>query len=136
MYQLSYPEGEVRRIANDVHSYGNYGLGITTDDSTLVAETWESTAHLRILGADGDTSRAIQLTAGDSDGRRGVAWLPTGRIVYVARDNDELAKEDGTEAKPLIADSFFDKEIATMDNPNVLAEAYPPRHRQVRFILV
>ncbi len=75
------------------------------------------------------------MTAGDSDGRRGVAWLPTGRIVYVARDNDELAKEDGTEAKPLIADSFFDKEIATMDNPNVLAEAYLPRHRQVRFIL-
>lgn len=116
LYCLSYPEGEVRRITNDLHSYGNYGLGITADGSAVVAETWESTAQLWMVRADGDTSHAIKLTGGDYDGKGGISTLPDGRIVYVAREGWEYdlwtVKKDGTEPKALTADSFLESEIA------------------------
>jgi Tol biopolymer transport system component len=116
LYYLSYPEGEVRRITNDLHSYGNYGLGITADGSALVAETWESQTQLWVVGADGDSSRALQLTNGMADGRRGTAWLADGRIVYVTREGSQYdlwtIRDDGTDAKALTADSFIDTEVA------------------------
>ena len=117
LYYLSYPGGEVRKITNDLHSYGNYGLGITADGSALVAETWETSTQLWIVGVDDDSSRAIQLTAGDLDGRRGLAAFPDGRIVYVAREGGEYdfwtVKEDGTDARPITADPFNDRDVAT-----------------------
>ena len=116
LYYLSYPEGVVRRITNDLHSYGNYGLGVTADGSTLVAEIWETQSQLWMVGADGDSSRALQLTRGTADGRRGVIWLADGRIAYVAREGGEYdlwtIKEDGSDAKPITADSFIDTEVA------------------------
>ncbi|MEO6390965.1 MAG: winged helix-turn-helix domain-containing protein [Pyrinomonadaceae bacterium] len=116
LYYLSYPEGVVRRITSGVQGLGNYGLGITSDSSALVADSYESSAQLWMVGADGDAGQAIRLTTGDYDGRRGLAGLPDGRIVYVARDGGDYdlwtVKEDGTEVRPLTADSFLDREIA------------------------
>jgi Tol biopolymer transport system component/DNA-binding winged helix-turn-helix (wHTH) protein len=117
LYHLSYPEGTVRRLTSGVQGLGSYGLGITSDSRLLVADSYESSAQLWLVGSNGDTTRAIRLTTGDYDGRRGLAGLPDGRIVYVAREGGEYdfwtIKEDGTEAKPLTADSFFDREVAT-----------------------
>jgi len=117
LYQLSYPEGSVRRITRGVHGFGNYALSITSDSSALVAASYESSAQLWSVGMDGDTGDALRLTTGDYDGRRGIAALPDGRIVYVAREGGEYdlwtVKDDGTETKPLTADSFLDREIAT-----------------------
>lgn len=116
LYHLSYPEGTVRRMTSGVQGLGNYGLAITSDSSAMVADSYESSAQLWIVGADGGTNQAIRLTTGNYDGRRGVAGLPDGRIVYVAREGGEddfwTIKEDGTEPKPLTADSFLDREIA------------------------
>jgi Tol biopolymer transport system component len=117
LYQLSYPEGTVRRLTSGGQSLGSYGLGITSDSSALVADSYESSAQLWVVGADGKANQAIRLTTGDYDGRRGIAGLPEGRIVYVAREAGEYdfwtINEDGTDAKPLTSDSFFDRDIAT-----------------------
>jgi len=116
IYYLSYPTGEVRRITNGLRGFGNYGLGITADSKTIVADSWETSAQLWLVGADGNTSRAVPLTSGDYDGRRGLAGLPDGRIVYVARDGGGYdfwtVKADGTDAKALTADPFNDSQIA------------------------
>lgn len=117
LYYLSYPEGVVRRMTTGVQGFGNYALSITSDSSALVAATFETSAHLWTLGSDGDINHAIRLTTGDYDGKRGLAGLPDDRIVYVARQGGEYdlwtIKEDGTEASPLTADSFLDREIST-----------------------
>lgn len=116
LYYLSYPACEVRRITNDLLTYGNYGLGITSDSAALTADVWESSAQVWTIGADGGAGRASQLTLGDDDGRQGIASLRDGRIAYVARTNDEYdiwtAKEDGTGARPLTADSFSEGDIS------------------------
>lgn len=116
LYYLSYPACEVRRITNDLLTYGNYGLGITSDSTALTADVWESSAQVWTIGADGDAGRASQLTLGNDDGRQGIASLPDGRIAYAARTNDEydiwIAKEDGTGARPLTADSFSEGDIS------------------------
>ena len=116
LYYLSYPACEVRRITNDLLTYGNYGLCITSDSTTLTADVWESSAQVWTIGADGDAGGATQLTLGNDDGAHGIASLPGGRIAYVARTNDEydiwIAKEDGTGARPLTADSFSERDIS------------------------
>jgi Tol biopolymer transport system component/DNA-binding winged helix-turn-helix (wHTH) protein len=108
-YYLSYPSGEVRRITNDLLTYGNYGLGITADQSAMVVDIWEDAAQLWIVDAAG-AGNSRQLTLGSDDGARGLSSLPDGRVIYVARTGDEhdiwTVKPDGTEAKPLTADSF------------------------------
>ena len=117
LYHLTYPGGSARRLTSGVQGFGNYGLSITSDSSALVAATYETSAQLWTVGLDGNTSDAIRLTTGDYDGRRGVAGLPDGRIVYVAREGGEYdlwtIKDDGTEANSLTADSFLDREIST-----------------------
>jgi Tol biopolymer transport system component/DNA-binding winged helix-turn-helix (wHTH) protein len=116
VYYLSYPQGEARHITNDLRGFGNYGLGVTADGRMLVAESWESSAQLWTVGADGDVSRAAQLTTGNNDGGNGVAALPDGRIVYVARDGGKedlwTINADSSDARPLTADSFRQKEVA------------------------
>jgi Tol biopolymer transport system component len=116
LYYLSYPACELRRITNDLLTYGNYGLGITSDSTALTADIWESSAQIWTIGADGDTGGANRLSLGNDDGAHGIAPLPDGRIAYVARTGDEydiwIAKEDGTGAKPLTADSFSQGEMS------------------------
>jgi Tol biopolymer transport system component/DNA-binding winged helix-turn-helix (wHTH) protein len=115
-YYLSYPGSEVRRITNDLLTYGNYGLGITADQSVLVVDIWERAAQLWIIDADGGTESAKQLTLGNDDGARGISSLADGRIAYVARTGDQYdiwtVKQDGTEAKPLTANSFSQGRMA------------------------
>jgi len=116
LYYLSYPEREVRRITNDLLSYGNYGLSITADSSAMVVDDWHSTAQLWLVGADGAASGARQLTLGIDDGARGLAPLDGGRIAYVSR-NAELdiwaVNDDGTEARALTADEFSQSHLST-----------------------
>jgi len=118
-YYLSYPGGEVRRITNDLLTYGNYGLGITADESAMVVDVWEHAAQLWMVDANGQTE-GRQLTLGNNDGARGLTSLPDGRIAYVARTGDEYdiwtARNDGAEARALTADSYSQGDLtATPD---------------------
>jgi eukaryotic-like serine/threonine-protein kinase len=120
LYYLNYADGEVRRITPDLQSYGNYGLGITADGNTLVADLWESEAQLWTVAADGRASTANRLTSGISDGAVGITSLSGGCTVYVSRTGDDYdlweIKEDGSGVKPLTSDSFYEGDVtATSD---------------------
>ena len=114
-YFVSYPTGEVRRITNDLVTYGNYGLGITADESAMVVDIWEFAAQLWKVDADGETA-SKQLTLGSNDGVRGLTSLADGRIAYVARTGDEYdiwtAGNDGAEARAFTADSFAQADVS------------------------
>jgi Tol biopolymer transport system component/DNA-binding winged helix-turn-helix (wHTH) protein len=120
VYYLSYPGGELSRVTNDLLTYGNYGMGITADSSTLVADVYEASAQLWSIGADGDARRAEPVSPGKSDGHSGLAGLPDGRIVYTSRSGDVsdlwTMRSDGSETKPLTSDSYIERDIsATRD---------------------
>lgn len=116
LYMMDYPSGAVRRITNDLESYGNYGLGITADAKTLVADIFETKSEIWRVDAKGDTSKAVRLTSGTTDGQTGVAAFPDGRIAYVFRTHKSLeirtANEDGGETQTLTTDSFMQQDVA------------------------
>ena len=126
IYFLSFPAGEVRRVTKELSSYSNYGLGITADGSTLVADLWESTAQLWAINADAGGGNAEQLTTGISDGARGLTTLTNGEIVYSTRNGDDFdlwtmnEKSGKREGKPLTSDAFYENEVCAAPDDSFL----------------
>src|SRR5262249_30672397 len=60
---------------------------------------------------------ANRLTTGDSDGAAGLVSLADGRIIYVSRAGDDFdlwtMREDGVGAKPLTADSSYERDLSS-----------------------
>jgi Tol biopolymer transport system component/DNA-binding winged helix-turn-helix (wHTH) protein len=110
IYSLSYPEGELKQVTDELNYYGNYGMGITRDGSTIVADLWGVEAQLWSMDTDSSASRTEQLTNGTSDGAVGLASLPEGRITYSTRNGEDsdiwlLQERDGLrEGIPLTSD--------------------------------
>ncbi|CAN5364358.1 hypothetical protein BH10ACI3_BH10ACI3_04150 [soil metagenome] len=126
---LSYPKGEVSAITNDLAGYSNYGIGITADGSTLVADTFEFSSQLWSIGANGKARNAVQLTTNTLDGGRGLTTLPGGEIVYssgtgTAIDEDlwKLTDLNGRrEGNPLVSDQYSQREpVASPDGTYVV----------------
>ena len=83
LWQISYPEGEARRITNDLNSYGLFTLTLTDNDSSLVAVQHETTSNIWVtnVGQPG-SERALTPRKNELEGSRGVAWTADGRIVF------------------------------------------------------
>ncbi|HEX6730119.1 MAG TPA: protein kinase [Pyrinomonadaceae bacterium] len=79
VYYLSYPNGEIRRITNDLNNYSDVTL---TADSTALATVQRNRISNIWVGPKEDVSQAKQITSGTLDGYGGIAWTPDGRIVY------------------------------------------------------
>ena len=126
IYFLAVPSGELRRVTKELNSYGNYGLGITADGATLVADLWESTAQLWKIDADGANDNLEQLTTGISDGANGLATLGDGGIVYTTRNGDDFdlwtlnEKSGKREGKPLTSDAFYENEVCAAPDDSFL----------------
>ncbi len=122
IYFLSYPDGELRPVTKELGGYGNYGMGITADGTTMIADVWEFSSQMWEVGVDGKTQDSVQLTVNDFDGGRGFTSMPDGQIVYTTRtgsDFDLWTLRDSRgrrEGKPLTSDSFAERDpVATPD---------------------
>jgi len=82
IWQLSSPEGELRRITNDLSSYS--GLSISTDSNSLVTVQSEESASVWTAELENEASNIKQITFGASqlDGWGGLSWSRDSRIVY------------------------------------------------------
>jgi serine/threonine protein kinase len=84
LWQVSYPEGEPRRITNDLNFY--VGATITADGSALATVQLSLVANLWVtnFGGAAASSAPHQITSsvGRADGLGGIAWAPDGRILY------------------------------------------------------
>lgn len=80
IWHLTYPEGSARRITNDVSSYD--GVSLTQDSRTMVTLQADQLTNVWVTTPQGALNNAAQITFGKSDGVRGLAWTPDGRIVY------------------------------------------------------
>src|SRR2546421_1060552 len=104
IWHLSYPDGEVRKITNDLNNYGR--LSLTADSSALVTVQTEGASNVWVA-PQGDASRAKQISSGRYDGAEGLSWTPGGRIVYTSRGSGLTdiwsMGQDGKDQKQLTA---------------------------------
>lgn len=119
IYTLSYPAGELGQITDELNYYGNYGMGITGDGTTIVADLWDSQAQLWSINSNGSTANAEQLTNGTSDGSVGLASLPDGQVIYTTRSGDDrdlwiLRERAGLrEGIPLTSDAYSEAGVCS-----------------------
>lgn len=81
IWHVSYPEGTLKRVTNDLHSY--LGLSKSADSKFLVSLQTESSTSIWVT-EPGNPQKAspVSSATGKYDGFYGLAWTPNGRIVY------------------------------------------------------
>jgi TolB protein len=104
IWHISYPDGEVRKITNDLNNYSRVSL--TADSSVLVTVQTETAAGVWVAPQT-DASRARQVSSGRYDGQLAVAWTPGGKIIYTSQESGVTdiwsMDEDGKNQKQLTA---------------------------------
>jgi TolB protein len=107
LWEVSYPDGEVRKITNDLNTYAS--VSITADGKSLV--TGELAARSAVWVSPDikpENAKAIMPASGDT---WGIAWTPDNRIVYVSDQTGEaevwIMDADGGNAKPITSDKVF-----------------------------
>lgn len=115
---LVQPNGDVRRITNDLNSYLTYetagspeiSLSLTADSTTLVAVQEDISSRIWTTAPGEDESTARQITSGKFDGLGGVSWTSDQRILgeFQSGGESELwsMNADGGERKQLTADHY------------------------------
>src|SRR5215813_13733628 len=108
VFYVSYPEGSVRQVTNDLNNY--YGMSLKADSSAFATVQRVAVANIWVAPAT-DTSSARQISFGGSkvDGIGGLAFAPDGRIVYFsnAGGNPDLwsMSPDGSAQRHLISNA-------------------------------
>lgn len=124
IYSLSYPEGRARRLTNELNNFGNYGLGVTSDGTALVADIWETSYQLWTSDADPAASmdKAERLTSGINDGEYGVAPMLDGTIVYASSSGDttDLWRLRDGKSESLTTDDFTEFDVAAAPDGSFL----------------
>ena len=104
IWRVSYPEGEWRKVTNDLNDYAK--LSVSADGSRIVTVQKNEFTNLWLL-PQGDLRRARQLTFGNgrTDGRSGLSWTPNGRVVFASNASGSsqiwIADADGANLKHL-----------------------------------
>ncbi|MGH9532643.1 MAG: protein kinase domain-containing protein [Terriglobales bacterium] len=107
LWLVSQPGGPVRRITNDLNSYG--GPSISADSTSLVTVQREQIAGIWVAtGGDARRARPISSGTGALDGVDGLTWMPDGRLVYSSTAGGKLnlwiMNADGSQARQLTTD--------------------------------
>jgi Tol biopolymer transport system component len=97
---VSYPDGEVRSITNDLNYYR--GVSLTADDSTLATVQNTMVANIWVAGVS-DAINAKPITTGGH--AWAPAWTPDSGIVYVLDEVNRkrlwIMSSDGSKSTPL-----------------------------------
>ena len=109
LWYVSYPDGQARRITQDISNHTDVTLtgdssALVTVQSDLQTNVWSSQA--------GDTSEAKQLTTGKGRDGVSVSWMADGKILYdsIVSGNADIwiMNSDGSNQKQLTSDTHFD----------------------------
>jgi serine/threonine protein kinase len=88
VFFMSYPEGAVSRITNDLDSYGSFSFGVTRDSNTLV--TLQGTFSYQLWTTSGNYQNAQQLTRTGTNGQNGLDFK-SGKIAFTVERADGRA---------------------------------------------
>lgn len=105
IYHLSYPEGEVRSVTNDLNFYRV--LSLTDDATKLVTVEMSFPASISIIPLN-DLKGATQITSGKFEGY-GTSFTPEGKIVFSSDASGKpdiwTASADGANRKQLTSNA-------------------------------
>jgi eukaryotic-like serine/threonine-protein kinase len=89
LWLLPYPAAEARRITNDPNSY--WDISLSADSRTIIASQYETSSNLWVA-PEGKSELARRITSHnkDYDGVDGLAWTPSGRIVFTSYRTENL----------------------------------------------
>jgi serine/threonine protein kinase/Tol biopolymer transport system component len=130
LWRVSLPGGEAASVTNFLTGSGQTSLGVTADGRKVVTVALDTVSQVWTVPANGDTSRAKQITSGaGQDGHRGLAWTPDGRIVFSSRDGGQsdiwIMDADGSNRRRLTSDAIRDYSLAvSSDGRYVVFETY------------
>ncbi len=107
LWYVRYPEGEVRRITNDLNNYR--GVSVTSDSKKLVTLQSASSCNLWAAGKSNWNQPTQVTTASRLDGRNGVAYMTGGQVVYSSSVGGNMdlwvMNADGSNQRQLTANS-------------------------------
>jgi len=121
---LAYPDGEVRRVSNDLSEYD--GISVTADSKALAATRTNTIANLWIAPV-GNVSSLTQVTfgSGDQDAILDVAGTTADSIVFAAAQSDSVPLwsigTDGSRRTRLTQGTTFNSSPAVSRDGNVIA---------------
>ena len=109
IWHVSYPDGAVRKVTNDLNDY--HGVSLTADSRTLVTVQYDRPSTI-VFVPEKPTSASHRNTAGMNEGFYGLSWTPEGELVYACEASGNLdvwlMQRDGVTAKQLTTDSQHD----------------------------
>ena len=79
LWVVSYPEGNIRKISNDLSEYESVAL--TADGKALAAVQLNMSSDIWVGPADAP-DKVQQVSNGRLDGKNGVTWTGDGRVIY------------------------------------------------------
>ena len=89
LWHVSYPDGEVRRITNDLNAYGTTSLGLTADSKTIVTIQADRAMQIWAAGSGEASMEPKQITYGKYDGDT-LAWGADKKLLYTAPSGEQL----------------------------------------------
>jgi DNA-binding winged helix-turn-helix (wHTH) protein/Tol biopolymer transport system component len=113
-----------------------YVLGGLTAANEAIAGSIGRTSQVWSMDATGVAATAVQLTRGTTDGRAGLAPLPSGRVAFTTRNGDNwelwVVNEDGSDPEPVFTGSpTLDELRVTPDGKYFLFKAEPEGNDQL-----
>lgn len=107
LWQLSYPNGQLTRLTNDLNSYAGAAFAanaLVTTESVRIAALWVTT------DINGQNAKQITFGAGDKAGElMGLSWTPDGKLVYGSTESGQpdiwTVNADGSNKTQLTAES-------------------------------
>ncbi|MDQ3755584.1 MAG: hypothetical protein M3371_12740, partial [Acidobacteriota bacterium] len=116
LYRISYPQGVITPLTNDVNSYAGVSLTRSAAATTALASLVVApNAQIWVVDQDEATpaaTQARQISFGENDGQ-GVAWTPDGRLVYSSNtgggfDLWSMNADGGSDRRQLTTAPAFD----------------------------
>jgi Tol biopolymer transport system component len=119
IWLVSHPDGQVRRVTNDLNSYSSVSL--THDSRSLITVRTNAVSNLWVVPVDGGSS-PLQLTSGRQEFIDEVRWSRAGPIAFRAFRNDTrdlwLSDPDGSSSTQLTSGLPLDGEPVLADDGN------------------
>src|SRR6185369_8400117 len=137
VWHMSYPDGAVRRVTNDLQNYGHSSLTMTDDARTLIALQAEATANIWSAPANEPSKvQAVTPVRKDVEDQQ-CEWMPDGRIVFISNVGDVkriwLTNPDGSGQKALTtaADENAGDLKVSRDGKSIFYTSLRSKSRQV-----
>ncbi|MGC2234777.1 MAG: protein kinase [Pyrinomonadaceae bacterium] len=103
LWHMTYPDGKLRRITNDLNSY--QGVSLTADGNRIISIQEERLSNIWVGPNDGASLARVTFEKGKDEGVGGIAWTGDGKIVYNVKAGGTLdlwiVNQDGSDNRQL-----------------------------------